>query len=79
MYASCCAALLYFLRYCTVRLQMFLFLLVFYVYLCEKFSKPITVQYHTVDCVSWVPSLTLLDLGRHSRDRTHLHEENLLY
>ena len=27
-------------------------------YLCEKYNKPITVQY----CVSWVPRLTLLDL-----------------
>ena len=56
-----------------------MFLFVFYVYLCEKFSKPITLQYHTGDCVSRVPSLTLLDLGRHSQNRTRLHEENLLY
>ena len=31
-------------------------------YLCEKYYKPITVQYYIADCVSWVPSLTLLDL-----------------
>ena len=34
-------------------------------YLCEKYYKPITVQYYQyyiVDCVSWVPRLTLLDL-----------------
>ena len=28
-------------------------------YLCEKYYKPITVQYYT-NCVSWVPRLTLL-------------------
>ena len=29
---------------------------------CEKYSKPITLQYYVADCVSWVPRLTLLDL-----------------
>ena len=32
-------------------------------YLCEKYYKPIIVQYCITDCVSWVPELTLLDLG----------------
>ena len=31
-------------------------------YSCEQCYKPITVQYYIVDCVSWVPRLTLLDL-----------------
>ena len=31
-------------------------------YLCEKYYKPIRVQYYIADCVSWVSSLTLLDL-----------------
>ena len=31
-------------------------------YLCEKYYKPITVQYHIADCFNWVPRLTLLDL-----------------
>ena len=31
-------------------------------YLCEKYYKPITVQYYIADYVSWVPRLTLLDL-----------------
>ena len=31
-------------------------------YLCEKYHKPITVQYCVADCVSWVPRLTLLNL-----------------
>ena len=63
--ASCCTGLLYFSRYCTVRLKVFsLFLgcLSFMYYLCEKCYKPITVQYYIADCVSWVPRLTLLDL-----------------
>jgi len=29
-------------------------------YLCEKYYKSATVQYHIADCVSWVPRLTLL-------------------
>ena len=32
-------------------------------YLCEKYYKPITVQYYRADGVSWVSGLTLLDLG----------------
>ena len=31
-------------------------------YLCEKYYKPITVQYYIAECVSWVSRLTLLDL-----------------
>ena len=31
-------------------------------YLCEKYYKPVTVQYYIADCVSWVPRLNLLDL-----------------
>ena len=31
-------------------------------YLCEKYYKPITVQYYIADCVSCVPRLNLLDL-----------------
>ena len=40
----------------------FFVVVVFMYYLCEKYHKPITVQYHVADCVSWVPRLTLLDL-----------------
>ena len=32
-------------------------------YLCEKYYKPIAVQYYIANCVSWVPRLTLVDLG----------------
>ena len=31
-------------------------------YLCEKYYKPIRVQYYIADCVSWVPRLTWWDL-----------------
>ena len=40
----------------------FFYFLFFMYYLCEKHYKPITVQYYTADCVSWVPRLALLDL-----------------
>ena len=67
--ATCCTVPLYFSRSCTVRLKMlssffvFVFLCIMY-YLCEKYYKPITVDYYIADCVSWVPRLTLLDLRR---------------
>ena len=31
--------------------------LFFMYYLCEKYYKPITVQYYIADCVGWVPRL----------------------
>ena len=31
-------------------------------YLCEKYYKPITVQYHIINGVSWVPKLALFNL-----------------
>ena len=40
-----------------------MFFLFFMYYLSEKYYKPITVQYYIDDCASWVPRLTLLDLG----------------
>ena len=44
----------YFSRYCTIRFKMYpLFFVCFLMYyLCEKYYKPITVQYYTTDCVS---------------------------
>ena len=63
LYASCCILPLYFSRYCTVRLKMFYFLYLFFMYyLCKKYYKPITVQYYIADFVSWVPRFTSLDL-----------------
>ena len=62
LHASCCTMLLCFSRYCTVRLKMFHFCLFFMYYLCDKYYKPITVQYHVANCVNWAPRLTLLDL-----------------
>ena len=44
--------------------------LCFMYYSCEKYYKPITVQYHITYCISWVPKLTLLDLWTCSWNRT---------
>ena len=87
LYASCCTVLLYFSRYCTVRLKMFIFCVCFLwtYYLCEKYYKPITVWYNIADCISWVPRLTLLDLTNkldlwtHSRSATRLRVGDSLY
>ena len=60
---------------------MFWFLFVFYI--CEKY-KPITVKYSIADCVSWVPTLTLLDLTNKlelrtcSQNRIHSYVGDLL-
>ena len=53
-------------------------------YLCEKYYKPITVQYYIVSCVSWVPRLTLLDLRTNwtytcPQNRIHLYVGDLLF
>ena len=40
-------------------------------YLCEKYYKPITVQFYIAGCVSWVCKLTLLDLTNKSDLRMH--------
>ena len=47
--------------------------------MCDKYYKPITVQYCIADCVIWVPRLTLLDLQMHSQNRTCLYVGNLLH
>ena len=47
---------------CKTKNILFLLCLFFMYYLCEKYYKPITVQYYIANCVYWVPRLTLLDL-----------------
>ena len=52
-------------------------------YLCEKYYKPITVQYYIANCASWVLRLTLMDLQtnwtyRHAWNRTCSYIGNLL-
>ena len=55
--------LLYFPRYCTIKLKVFfIFCVCFYLLFMWKYSKPTTEQYYIANCVSWVPRLTLLDL-----------------
>ena len=85
--ATCCTVLLYFSRYCTVGIKKFLFLLFCFAFLrcClwEKYYTAITMQYYLVDCVSWVPMLTLLDLltnwtYEHSPNRPYSYVGELL-
>ena len=69
-------------KVCTVRLEMlslFFCVCFFMCCLCEKHYKPITVQYYTADCVSWVPRLTFLDLLTHSWNETSSYIGDLLY
>ena len=65
LYASCCRTIVLFKVLCCKILNVFFIFCVclfFIYYLCEKYYKPIMVQYYTADYVSWVPRLTLLDL-----------------
>ena len=57
----CYTTVLFKVLYCKIKNIFFIFCLFFMYYLCEKYYKPITLQYYIVDCVSWVPRLTLLD------------------
>ena len=43
-------------RYCTIGLKIFsLFLCMFFIhYLCEKYHKPIIVQYYTANCTGYL-------------------------
>ena len=54
-----CTTVLFKVLYCTIRFKLFsLFFVFFLMYcLCEKYYKPITVQYYIADCISWVPRL----------------------
>ena len=56
-----------------------IFLFAFYVLFCEKYYKPMRIQYYIADCVSWVPKLTLLDLQTPTWNEYHLHAGDLLY
>ena len=48
--------------YYKIKNVFIIFCLFFMYYLCEKYCKPITVQYHIANCVCWIPRLILLDL-----------------
>ena len=48
-------------------------------YLCEKYYKPVTVQYYIADYVIWLPRLTLSDLWTRSQNRTHSFVGDLVY
>ena len=59
-----CTTVLFQVLCCKIKNVSFIFCvcLFFMYYLCEKYYKPITVQYYIADCVSWVLRLTLLNL-----------------
>ena len=62
LYASCCTVLFRVLH-CEVTDVVFIFCICIFMYcLCEKYHKPITVQYYIANCDSWVPRLTMLEL-----------------
>ena len=56
-----CTIVLFKVLYGKIK-NVFFLCLFFMCYLCEKYYKPIRVQYFIADCVSSVPRLTLLDL-----------------
>ena len=56
-----CTTILFKVLYHKIKNVLF-FVFVFMYYLCEKYYKPITVQYYIANCISWIPRLTLLDL-----------------
>ena len=60
----CTITVLFKVLYCKIKNVFFIFRVCLFVciILCEKYYKPITVQYYIADCVSWVPRLTLVDL-----------------
>ena len=50
--------------YCKIQNGFFIFCVCLLYYLCEKYYKPMTVQYYIANCISWVPRLTLLDFQK---------------
>ena len=79
-YTSSCTVLLYFSRYCTVRLKMFsfFFVLAFLMYILFVWKVIMNLlQYNTTQwiVVSWVPRLTLWDLWT-NQIRKRLSEQN---
>ena len=65
--------------YCKIKNGVFIFCVCFSCIICEKYYKPITAQYYLASCVSWVPTLTLLDLRTRSRNGTRPCVGDLLY
>ena len=63
----------------------FVFVFMHRYYLCEKYNKPISVQYHVADHVSWGSGPTCLDLTNQvklrtcSRNGARLYVEDTMY
>ena len=82
-----CTTVLLKVLYCNIKSVFFILCvcLFFMYYLCEKYYKPITIQYYIAGCVSWVPRLTLLDLTNkldlrsYSRNGTRSYVGDLLH
>lgn len=69
-----CTTVLFKVLYCKTEHIFFIFVCFLYC-LCKKYYKPITVQYFTADCVSWISRAILLDL-QINRTYKHTHEWN---
>ena len=63
LHAGSCTVLLYFSKYCKIKMFFSFCVFVFMYYVCEKYYKRLAVQYCVGSFVSWVPRLTLWDLG----------------
>ena len=74
-----CTTILFKVLYWKIKNVFFTFCvcLFFTYYLCEKYYKPLTVQYYITNCVSWVSRfaglMNKLDLWMCSQNRTHLY------
>ena len=66
--------LYFFLLYYKIKNVLF-----FMYYLCEKYYKPIKVQYYIVNWVSWVPRLTVLDLEQTGLTNALLEQKSCMY
>ena len=64
---------------CKIKMFALFFVFVLMYYLCEKYYKPITVQYYIAHGVSWVRRLIVLDLEMYSLSRTYSYVGHLLY
>ena len=73
---SCWTTVLCKVLYCKLKNALFWGVLLC---VCEKYSKPITVQPHIADCVGCVLRLTLLDVQTHSWNGTCLYVRDLQY
>ena len=58
-----CTTVLFKVPYYMIKMFIFCVCLFFMYFLCEKYYRPITVQYYIADCVGWVPRLRFEQIG----------------